>query len=296
MISTIILALPFLIIATAAFYLRRKSYLLSSIVVSLGLSSWVAIFYFIRLQGATFGGADFGFAFILMYSPMAVIPMALFGLYLGSSVSLAKAFEISFIAVFAWILLSLGYNHLIYIQKEEYEEKEEIDCDTMPYHCAISQGRHSDLPQLKKQGADIDSVDKSGRTALQRFIFLPEVADTLLQLEANPNAKDWTGSTPLSTALVQTVAVDLELARKLIEHGADVNQTFGNARGLLLNQVIVKKDILVAEFLLKNGAKIDQKGGNGYTACETAKAYRVSSIQSLNNLCSQLPLPNYSTP
>lgn len=286
--TSIVLSAPFVCLALAMYFLRAKSVKFSSLILGFGFSCWAIVFYFIRLTGAWYGGADIGSGIIVMYSPALTIPMALLGVYLGKSFSFRKSLLMSVVLIFVWMYLSLLYNQSIEIKEKENKQKSIVDCDSMPYHCAIEEGRLTDLSIIKSQGISTESKDGWGRTALIFYIQKYNVVKTLLELGANPNSIDSNGNTALSLVLTETNKPNFRIAELLISNGADINEMYGRGsekKMTVLNSAISKKQENVIYFMLEQGADPTIRDDYGYTACERAKIYQISGFELLDRIC-----------
>ena len=160
MILYAILVAPFLVIAATTIYRKDKPSLLRSAIVAVGLSSWALIFHIIQVHGVFFGGFDFMYGAIMMVSPLATVPMALLGLYLGSIFSWVKSLSIGILALTIWSLLSLGYNEMRAIEKKRFERVHSIDCKTVVGGCADDAGWEAVLNKLV--GIDLDKTVELG--------------------------------------------------------------------------------------------------------------------------------------
>lgn len=186
------------------------------------------------------------------------------------------------IAVLAGILLVLfGY---LYHETEnrnfaELRKKAELDCASMPYHCAVKEGDAEKIASLKTNGADINTVDRFGNTSLLYAVtWNVSLAETLLSLGANPNIPNEQGLTPLEHSLNLN---NFSLAEKLITSGADLNAKAEGDRKkylTLLTDFIIQKNEQAATFLVQHGASLTQKDGYGYDACERVQMYQTASI------------------
>ncbi|MFA9262540.1 MAG: ankyrin repeat domain-containing protein [Undibacterium sp.] len=186
------------------------------------------------------------------------------------------------LAIVAGILLFLlGY---FYRQTEnrnfaELRKKAELDCTTMPYHCAIKEGGVEEISALKTSGADIDSRDRFGNTPLLYAIsWNTSVVDRLLELGADPNIPNEQGLAPLQQSLNLDKYI---LAEKLVAHGAnpDVKAEGDQKKYLtLLTYFITNKNQKAATFLVEHGASLNLKDGYGYTPCERVTMYENADL------------------
>jgi hypothetical protein len=284
----IILLAPFIVISVAAAFLRAKSYFWSSILLSLGLSSWAVIFFLIRRTGSFYGGADIGAGIVLLSSWYVTVPCAFIGLFLGSLIPLKASKIITAVLLCVWTGLSLSWNLSVTLKEETTEQQAIIDCETMPYHCAINENRLSDLPLLKSQGRDIESKDGRGDTALVHYLSNYNAVKALLELGADPDATGRDSKEAITLALGDG-APNYATAELLLTYGADINNGYsesGDDRQMtLLGHAISQKNSALVKFLIAHGANPDIKDGYGYTACDRARIYQLNDIEQLNAAC-----------
>jgi len=294
MLFQLILLAPFILVTLAAFFLKSKPFLWSSITLALGLSSWATIFYFIRMNGPFYGGADIGFGMIIFFPWYATIPLALIGLFLGSRIKLKTSVILTIIFLCVWIGLSLFNNLSMELKKRERNNQAKIHCDTMPYHCAIKENRLSDLALLNSQGYDIEAKDGMGYSPLIRYIFNYEAVKILLDLGANPKSKGRNNHEVLILTLINHKPL-LETAKLLIKYGANINNGYpeqGTGKiKTLLGYAISHKNITLVKFLIRHGADASIIDGYNLNACDRARIHQLKEIEELKAICSY-DLPN----
>ena len=152
---------------------------------------------------------------------------------------------------------------------------------------AASDGNVAECERLIKNGLPVDATDDSGDTALNWAVYncKAEVVQKLIQLGANVNHIDQLGMTPLmhtATALRGrflrgTQEQRTEIARVLIEHGANVNRGMGNGRLAATGQTALHfaacdKNVQLVRLLLSSGANPKAKDTHGLTPLDMAKA------------------------
>ncbi len=74
------------------------------------------------------------------------------------------------------------------------------------------------------------------------------------------------GKSPLTVAVVKG---DLEIVKKFIEYGVDVNESSDGVTPLMLAARYNKVEIM--KFLLENGANVDAKDNHGFNALKYAE-------------------------
>ncbi len=130
---------------------------------------------------------------------------------------------------------------------------------------------------LIEQGADISIKNNTGHTALMAAAGSSEkVFDLLVANGADMSEKleDGTSAFMLSISGVMSDFVGLDNAKKLLENGADVDESFlsGPAEGytcLMMAARNQRPDIV--EFLADNGANVNAKAANGNTPLSLAQ-------------------------
>jgi len=104
-----------------------------------------------------------------------------------------------------------------------------------PLHYAAEGGCAEAVKKLLELGADVYAIDSRGQTALHYAVKSLNKDVVELVLHAGVNAKDAHGETPLHLALKECARWDAEkeqcykVVKTLIEHGADVGAR--NAKG-----------------------------------------------------------------
>jgi ankyrin repeat protein len=154
-----------------------------------------------------------------------------------------KLFLLALFLPLLMVSLASGYNYGGYTPYSYYRPQEaqpiiSIDMDSQhlinaSLRIAARENRLSDVVELLKKGADINSVSDNGRTAL---MFASEncmvsVARTLIQQNANINLTDHDGDSALVYATLESClpVVKLLLSRKDLE----INQRDGAGKTVL---------------------------------------------------------------
>jgi serine/threonine protein kinase/ankyrin repeat protein len=136
-----------------------------------------------------------------------------------------------------------------------------------------SEGNTPMVEALLAAGAQVDSKDSRGRTALHRASAepKPEAVRLLLEHSAKPNERAKDGSTPLIQAVTFGRAA---VAQVLIDHGADVNLADSNENTPLMiaaeKSAYIKDPAHFVKLLLDHGAKRAMKDSRGRTAWQRA--------------------------
>jgi len=137
---------------------------------------------------------------------------------------------------------------------------------------------HGDLELLKemlKEGASVDTKDKSGYTPLHWVCFKgmvgenrAEMAEILIEAGADVNsALPIYGPSIISTACG---IGNLDIVKLLVEHGVDVNDDLDGSTPLI--QAIHGGNVELVEYLLAHGAIVDKSDINGKTPMKIAVA------------------------
>ena len=131
---------------------------------------------------------------------------------------------------------------------------------------------------IEDDGVEVDAVSGSGLTALHIAIKARalEIADYLLEQEADIDAKDKNGYTPLHLAVKKK---RLDLVRFVVNSGANLDVT--NKYGISpLHQAAFSGELEIVEFLVNKGADPLIKNLNGSTAYDLAVAKRNDDVAS----------------
>jgi ankyrin repeat protein len=92
------------------------------------------------------------------------------------------------------------------------------------------------------------------------FAFASNVNDSVIEKTTSYS------STPLCRAISKG---EIDVVRKFVEYGADVNETSNGLTPLMIAATYNKVEII--EYLLSKGAKINAKNEKGYTALKFAE-------------------------
>lgn len=138
---------------------------------------------------------------------------------------------------------------------------------------------------LKKMPELVDVKDDRGATPLHlaaKYI-KKQMIELLISKDADVNAKDITGETPLHYATFSTLKNKKEMVELLISKGADPNAKNDRGRTVLMRAILYGSIDLV-EALLRNGADVNVQDNNGDTALNVAeKLMKHKIVQLLKN-------------
>ena len=170
-----------------------------------------------------------------------------------------------------------------------------VDCETMPFHCAVKKDSMKMFDEHNANGKDIETMNLSGQSALFWTVRGSEVTsinspssrmdpekrskfiDKLLVAGANVQTKDVREQSLLHAAL----AGDLQTIKKLVTAGADVNQRSNNRYYYLgekplrewvypLYVAVSYNDLDKVRYLIEQGASVSAVSMQSSTGFETA--------------------------
>lgn len=134
------------------------------------------------------------------------------------------------------------------------------------------------ISYLINNGVDPDIRDeRSGETALHRFLDNVEITKTLLENGANPNIKDNYFKTPLH------IVEKYDVAKELLEFGADPNIQDINGHSVLHRKASkFTTEVEFIKLLLQKGANPRIYDRYGYLAFQYTKCYLVRRLLYVN--------------
>lgn len=231
---------------------------LSPFLVATSMATFPIIFWGVRSQGPFFGGADIGAGLILILS--SIIASILIVIIFAKKTPWPNIKAAKYSAMILVFNISVAMlNHMLLLkQKKEYELKSEINCETMPYHCAIKENKISEIEVLKKAGRPIDAKDGWGRTALLHAYYTNnsfEFINELIKHGADVNQVDESGL-PMIRIVLSSNPPNFKLADLLLSNRAQANSLFGYPKRIsLLNDAVIRKNNELVNYLLAKGAQ-----------------------------------------
>ena len=189
------------------------------------------------------------------------------------------------LAVSAYCILVLALSWLVHMRSEEIAQltrakeigdqasKAAVDSskstrDLLGGHLlnASQSGELEEVKRLLNAGAEVNTKDNDGRTALMAASRYghTEIAKVLISKGADVNARDMIGYTALT---MSCVTGHTEIVKFLISNGADVNAKDDPLLGftaLMDASAFGHTDIV--KVLISNGADVNARGNSGWTA------------------------------
>ncbi|AOW10977.1 ankyrin repeat domain-containing protein [Flavobacterium gilvum] len=116
--------------------------------------------------------------------------------------------------------------------------------------------------------------------ALFTFITISTASNTISEVKKEKITIDYDEITPLCVAIIKG---DLEIVKKFVEYGTDVNQKSNGLTPLMIAARSNKVEIV--KYLLQNpSVKINEKDSNGFTALKYAEISNATdTIEILKN-------------
>jgi ankyrin repeat protein len=154
---------------------------------------------------------------------------------------------------------------------------------------------HADIVKLLlEKGADPNTRDYRGRTALFKAGKNVPMAKMLLARGADPNVRDQDGATPLWWAAHDKAVA---IVNALLDHGADVNAQEKDGGTALMAAAEQKQGAAVLKALVARGANVKARTREGHTALSIATLMGYSENVRLLKRVGDTPAgPRASTP
>lgn len=122
------------------------------------------------------------------------------------------------------------------------------------------------LKELLQRKVDLECLNKASATALYTAIQWKNATVVNILLEAGANVKTGTGSPLKSLPVHQAVQTgQLQVLRKLIEYGADINATSADTQWTALHYACREGQLDMISFLIASGALLNERDAEGNT-------------------------------
>lgn len=187
------------------------------------------------------------------------------GIIKGAIVAIVAAIASPVILFMLWPYI---YLHTENRNFENLRKKAELNCQTMPLHCAVRDGDAEGINQYIEGGGNLEIKDNLGQSALFWAIRNSKdpMVEVLLRGGLDPNTKDETGT----SILYQTIAWQkYDVADELLESGADIDGLNGvRYPETILHWCVMNNRTECVKYLLDHGANIYLEDSFGYTIFE----------------------------
>lgn len=190
-----LLPIVLVFICSLVFFFNSRP-ILPPLLVAGSLALFPAIFWGIRLKGPFFGGADIGAGLLLIVSSFILSPIVIIVFLKLKNWQVLRAFKLSLEFLAFHVGFSLLNHWLLIEQHKAYLKKSELNCEDLPYHCAIRDKKLEKLEWLQEKGYNLEKQDGWQRTPLVFAYFSQEKTESLnklVSLGANVSVLDTTG-------------------------------------------------------------------------------------------------------
>ena len=279
--------LPYIIIFLLMVWsLIRKEKWIKSVLLALCFSSSTIIFQYFEKDLLIDKNFSVGLNAGMYASIVMTIPLAIYGWYLGSKENVKKVMIFSLLSLFLNFSVVKTYQYVVNKNSKKSIMEVAFDCQKLPFHCAIRDGKLESIIEFKKSGFNIEARDSLSRTPIWYAIANKKAVDLLLKNGANPDSFNIYGETPLAYTLVISLNPNLEIAQLLMDHGANINRSVGFRKKIsILNFAIVNKNIAAINFALRNGANPNIPDDYKKTACQRLKFFEKDLIKDIEKYC-----------
>lgn len=286
-ISNHFLLIPYYLLAILILwsFWKKDKWILSSL-LGISFSSTPLFFIFLAKDIEHLKSFRIGLSVGIYASFVATIPILIFGWYLGKKVSNKVGALLFFVGLGLNLLVVKSYQYIVLKNAISLQKEIVFDCEKLPYHCAIRDNELHKIPLLKKSGADINAYDSLTRTPLWYGIKNEKAVEQLLLNGAKADSFNIYGETPLAYTLVISLTPNLNIAKMLISHGAEINRTVGYRKKIsILNFAIVNENFDAINFALLNGANPTLDDGYRKTPCQRLLKLPKDKIKNLRKYC-----------
>jgi ankyrin repeat protein len=147
---------------------------------------------------------------------------------------------------------------------------------------AVEKGHLDTVALLLRHGADIKATDSLGFDALYSAAIdgNKQIVELLLQKGANPNVRNAKGNTPLILSINRGFT---DVALLLLSYGADPNlkSSINDLNYTALMVASMKGDVQVARVLIDKGANVNDRATTGISALDYAKRNNHADISQM---------------
>lgn len=145
--------------------------------------------------------------------------------------------------------------------------------DWPPLVKAASRGQTEEVRRLIKEGVDVNKRTGSGETALMLAVWdnRIEVARILIEHGADVNAIEPKGDIEVTALMIAARYGRIKMMRLLIEHGADVNAKSLEHGYTVLQRAVRNGQTEAVKLLIEHGADVNARNGVGLTAMYYAR-------------------------
>ena len=155
-----------------------------------------------------------------------------------------------------------------------------FDLNQTPLHSAAENGNFEMVKLLVEHGADVNAMNYEGATPLRTAIVWGHNKDIIKYLIFNGsdvNIKDKTEGNSIFLEFLMRWK-DLEIAKMILEHGANINEPDNKGRTALHHVVSWKNNKETVKFLIANGTALKAKTNLWQTPLDIAKEKRNKEI------------------
>ena len=152
-------------------------------------------------------------------------------------------------------------------------KKSELNCETMPLHCAVQDDDIEEINRYISNGGNLELKDHWGRSALFWALSKEKyhTVTLLLNAKADPNTKDENGISIFHQAVAWG---KYDVADELLSKGADINAMNGSEYPeTTLHYCVMKNKPECVIYLLEHGANKYLEDSFGYTVFERVQTH-----------------------